>query len=823
METLLQDLRYGARMLIRRPAFTVVAVLSLALGIGANTAIFAVVDGFLWRPFPVEDPDRLVAVLTTDPKNPGFLPLSTLNYEDFRDQNQVFEGLAAYGFGPLDLTVGGETERIFCNMVTGNYFDVLGVRFSRGRGFLPEEDKALGGHPLVVLSHGLWQRRFGGDTKILGKSVTLNRAPYTVVGIAPEGFTGLVPGFVPDVFVPSMMRNHVNPAFAWLTASRRGLWLNGVGRLKPGVSQDQAQAAMATLARQLEQQYPVANEGRSLALITLAEARANPTGAAQNPIPLIAGLLLAVVTVVLLIACANVANLLLARAASRQREIAIRLTMGAGRVRLVRQLLTESLLLSLLGGAGGLLVAFWAADLLLAFQPVGFFPLNLDASFSLRVLGFTLFVALLTGLIFGLAPALQTTRPDIHESLKEGGRQAAEGISGGRLRSLLVVAEVALAAVALIGAGLFVQSLRNAMSIDPGFRTQNIIAMNLDVSLQGYEPARGEEFYRQLRERLENVPGVDSAALGSRLPLGFGLQRTLILEDQVPSEDERGVLVNVDSVEVGYADTLGIPLVKGREFETYDDADAPRVAIVNQTMAQRFWPDQDAIGRRFRFPAGGDGRVTPLIEVIGIARDAKYVTLGEDPIPFAYLPFRQEYQPGMVLFVETTADPSGIMPLVRRELRAMDPGLPVFNVQTLTQQISNSLWLARMGAYLLSVFGLLALVLAAVGIYGVISYSVSQRTHEIGIRMALGAQQAHILKLVLRRGMLLALVGMAIGLSVAFAATRLIVSLLYGVSAADPVTFAAIPMLLVAVALLACYLPARRATRVDPLLALRYE
>jgi putative ABC transport system permease protein len=823
METLLQDLRYGVRMLARRPVFTAVAVLSLALGIGANTAIFAIVDSFLWRPFPVENPDRLMALFTTDPKNPGFLPSSTLNYEDFRDQNQVFTGLAATGFAAIDLTHGGETERIFALPVSANYFDVLGVRFSHGRGFLPEEGKALGHAPVVVLGYGLWQSRFGGDPTLLGKPITLNRRPYTVVGIAPEKFNGLFPGLTPAAYVPYTMRDHLQPAFIWFTESRRGLWLNLVGRLKPGVSRQQAQAAMQTLARQLEQQYPESNEGRSVALITLAEARANPLGAAQNPFPLIAALLLAVVGVILLIACANVANLLLARAAGRQREIAVRLAIGASRWRLVRQLLTESVLLALLGGAAGLLVGFWAKDLLLGLQP-NFGPgFAIEAEFNLRVLLFTLLASILTGIVFGLAPALQTTHPDIHENLKEGGRQFAEGTSGGRLRRLLVIVEVALATVALIGAGLFAQSLRNAMAIDPGFRIDNIVTLNLDVSLQGYEQAAGEEFYRQLRDRLETLSGVRSVTLTTRLPLNFGLQRTLHLEDQVPSEQERGVLVNVSTVDLGYFETLQIPLERGRSFETYDDADAPPVAIINQTMAKRFWPGQDALGKRIRFFAGADGEFTPLIEVVGVTKDTKYVTLGEDPIPFVYLPLRQDYNPGLVLLLHTAADPAGILPQVRREIQSMDAGLPIFNVQPLAQQIINSLFLARAGAYLLGAVGVLALVLATVGVYGVISYSVAQRTHEIGIRVALGAQPGHILKLVLRQGMLLVVIGMAIGLAGAVAATRLIATLLYGVSPTDPVVFVGIPLLLVAVALLACYLPARRATLVDPLLALRYE
>ena len=822
MERLWQDIRYGFRMMVKSPGFTAVAVLSLALGIGVNAAIFALVDSFLWRPFPVEDPARLMAVFTTDPKNPGLLPLSTLNYQDYSDHNQVFTGLAALGFLTADLTAGTETERVVGFMVSGNYFDVLGVRFQHGRGFRPEEAPSLGSQPVAVISHGLWQNRFGGDPNILGQSITLNRRPYTVVGIAPESFTGTFPGFQPALWVPLTMRDHLNPSFLWFTESRRGLWLNVIGRLKPGVSRDQALAGMQTLARQLELQFPEANEGRGVTFTTLAEARANPFGAAQNPIPLIAGLLLGVVGLVLLIACANVANLLLARAASRQKEISVRLAMGAGRLRLIRQLLTESVALALVGGAVGLLVAYWATDLLAAFQPPGAVGFALEAELSPRVLIFTFLVALLTGVTFGLAPAMHSSRADIHENLKEGGRGTTESRSG-RLRSLLVISEVALAVVALIGAGLFVRSLRSALSIDPGFQTANMTTLNLDVSLQGYESAAGQEFYRQLGERVQGIAGVESTALTTRLPLTFGLSRTLWLEDQVPSENERGVLVAVSTVEAGYFETLGIPILKGRSFQTTDDANAPMVAIINQPLADRFWPGQEPLGKRIRFPAGRDGEYTPLMEVVGVARYAKVATLGEDPTPLVYFPFRQDYNPGMTLVIKSAADPAAILPSVRREIRAMDPGLPIFNVQPLTQVIAASLWLPRTGAYLLAAFGLLALVLAAIGIYGVISYSVTQRSHEIGIRMALGAERRHVLGLVLGQGMKLVGIGLGIGLGGAFAASRLVSSLLYGVSAADPVTFAGITVILIGVAFLACYVPARRATRVDPMVALRYE
>ncbi len=823
MSTLLQDIRYGFRMLLKRPTITLAAVLSLALGIGATTAIFAVVDSFLWRPFPVEDPGKLVSIFTTDTKNPGFLPVSTLNYEDFRDQNKVFMGLTAYGFAPLDLTVNREAERIFGLVVSGDYFNTLGVRFTNGRGFLPDEAKSLGSQPVVVLGYGLWQHRFGGAADVIGKTITLNATPFTVVGICPPEFDGTIPAFHPAVYVPYTMRDRVIPSLAWFTESRRGVWLNLIGRLKPGVSQAQAQAAMQTPARQLELQYPESNTGRSVALTTLAEARANPLGAAQNPVPQIAALILAVAGVVLLIACANVANLLLARAAGRQKEIAVRQAMGANRSRLARQLLTESLMLSLVGGVIGLGVALWVTRLLLAFQPPNFFGFSIEAGLDARVLLFTLAVCVGSSLIFGMAPALQASRADFHDTLKEGGRQSGEGTGRGRLRSVLVVAEVALAVVALIGAGLFVRSLKNAIAMDPGFDSKKILTLNLDVSLQGYTPERGQEFYRQLLERVEGVSGVEAATLATRIPLGFGLQRTTIVEGQVPSENERGVLTNVATVEAGYFKTLKIPIVKGRAFETYDDAKSTPVAIINETMAKRFWPGQDAIGKRIQFFAGKDGQFTPLIQIVGVARDSKYVTMGEDPIPFVYLPFRQDYNPGIVLFVKTAGDPSGVLPMIRGQVQTLDAGLPIFGILTLDEQIAQSLFLARAGAYLLGAFGLLALALASVGVYGVISYSVSQRTHEIGLRMALGARNQDVLRLVVKQGMALVLAGLATGAVAAYAMARVIVSLLYGVRPSDPATFAGVSVALLAVAFLASYVPARRAAKVDPMIALRYE
>jgi predicted permease len=823
MNTLLQDIRYAIRTLAKAPSVTVFAVISLALGIGANAAIFSVVDAFFWRPFPVSDPGSLVALSTTDEKNPGLLPMSRLNFEDYRDKTDVFSGAAAVSFATVDVTVQNETTRVPVMIATGNYFDVMGVRPLLGVGFAPGQDEPMGSRPVVVLGNGYWKRRFGSDPSIVGKTITVNRMGYSVVGVLPETFTGTVPGFVPDLWLPYGMRLHIQPALAFMTESRRGLWLFPVARLKTGVTMGAAQAALTTFAKHLETEYPEANKGRGVALQTLAEARANPTGAANNPLPRIAALLMVAVGLILLIASANVANLLLARASARQKEIAVRIAMGATRRRLLRQLLTESLVLSLAGGACGLLVAAWFTSLLMSLQPPGPFPLLLGARIDPRVLAFTLAIATLSGLVFGLVPALQASRPEVYGKLKEGGRGSDLGARGG-VRRVLVVAEVALATVALTATGLLLRSLREATAIDPGFKPDRVLTMALDVSLQGYDANRGTQFYRQLLDRVRMVPGVRAATLASRLPLAFGLQRTVHVDGEVPSDKERGVLVNVATVDRGYFATLEIPLVSGRAFGLEDVEDSPAVAIVNQTMAARFWPGRDVLGHTFRFPSGGgDGKLTDPIRIVGIARDSKYVTLGEAPIPFVYLPLRQDYQPGLRLVVRGEQDPAGVLGLIRREVSALDPGLPIFNVQPLAAQIQGALWLSRVGASLLGSFGALALLLTTVGTYGVIAYSVARRTPEIGLRMALGAGPGRIIGMILANGMSLVAIGLSVGLAAALLLGRSLTPILFGVKPSDPVTYAAISLVLSAVALLACYVPARRAAGVDPTIALRQE
>jgi predicted permease len=824
MSTLVQDLRYAVRTLGKSPTVSLFAVLSLALGIGANAAIFSVVDAFLWRPFPVRDPGSLVTLNSTDEKNPGFLPMSRLNFEDFRDKkSDVFSGVAAVSFATADVTLNNSTTRSPILIATGNYFDVMGVSPMVGAGFRADQDEPLGGHPVVMLGHGYWKRQFGSDRGVVGRTLTVNRMPYTIVGVLPESFTGTFPGFVPDLWVPYGMRLQIQPALAFLTENRRGMWLAVVGRLRPGMTVPRAESILKTFAANLEKEYPEANKGRSIALQTLAEARANPTGAANNPLPRIAALLLVAVGVILLIACANVANLLLARASTRRKEIAVRIALGASRWRLLRQLLTESLLLALAGGAGGLLLASWFTRLLMSLQPPGPFPFLLGAHVDPRVILFTFAVATLTGLIFGTAPALQASRPEVSGTLKEGGRGSEAGARAG-VRRTLVVAEVALASLTLTATGLLVRSLKEATAIDPGFRPEKVVTLNLDVSLQGYDDARGAQFYRQLMDRVRGLSGIRSATLASRLPLAFGLLRTLHVEGEVPSEKERGVLVDVATVDAAYFSTLEIPLVAGRAFGREDVENSPPVVIVNQTLAKRFFPGREAVGRTVRFPAAtGDGQLTPPMRIVGIARDSKYVTLGEAPIPFVYLPLRQDYTPAMTLLVRTERDPSGVLPQIRREVAALDPGLPIFNVQPLTAQIEGALFLSRVGAYLLAAFGALALLLTTVGTYGVITYTVARRIPEIGLRMALGAGPARIIAMVLGNGMSLVAMGLGIGLAAAMALGRSLTPILFGVKASDPLTFGAIALLLGGVALLACYVPARRAAGVSPTVALRQE
>jgi predicted permease len=826
MENLFKDLKYGARMLFRYKAFSLIAVLSLALGIGANTAIFSLVQTMLFSPFPVEAPNELAAVFATDQRNPGNLPLSHLNFKDVRDQNSVFSGTAAMTFAQVNMLVDQSSEQVFAQVVTGNYFDVLGMKPALGRTFRPEEDQTLGSHPVVVLSHGLWQRRFGGDPAIVGKSITLNRQPFSVIGVAAEGFTGTFLFGAPDMWVPSMMHDVMQPGFDWYE-QRRGLFLFAFGRLKPGVTLAQADANLKTIAKQLEASYPNDNKGRSVGATSLVEARTNPGGGGGNQVATIATLLMVIVGLVLLIACANIANLLLARATARRREIAMRLALGARRSRLVRQLLTESVLLALIGGAAGLVVAFWTLDALRAVDiPI---PANvlLNLGLDARVLTFALVVSVLTGLLFGLAPALQATRTDIvpvlkNEMVPSAGTSPRRFLGWLTLRKGLVISQVALSLVALVAAGLFLRSLRQTQNIDPGFETDGVLMASFNLGREGYTPERGQLFYKEIVERVQSLPDVRSAAIAQGPPFGNqGFLRSVFLEGRDTSERDR-ILVQVNPISPRYFQTLGIPIERGRDFTPDDDDDAPDVVVINKTMADRFWKGEDAIGKRFKFFGDEEFRT-----VVGIARDAKYNGLAEDPTPFIYQPITQAYTPAATILVRTGGEAAGLARPVQAEIRQLDNRLSVLNVQSLGEQVSQTLGPQRLMVTLLGTFGLLALGLAAIGLYGVASYSVTQRTREIGVRVALGASRGNVVGLVLGQGMMLIGVGLAVGFAIGIVVVTLagqqIGNLLVGVRPFDPVTFFGTALMLAVVAGLATWLPARRAASIDPLVALRYE
>ncbi len=806
--TILHDLRYGVRMIAKAPGFTVLAMLALALGICANTTIFSLVNGALLRPLTgVRDPERLVAVYTSDYSSGLYGTSSYPDYVDFRDQSGVFDGLAASDQTVLTATGETEAERLRGAVVTANYFDVLGVNAQLGRTLQPSDDQA------VVISDGLWQRRFNSDPAVVGQTLRLNTKPYTIVGVTDRSFQGLKIGLPPEFWLPLTETSDI------AKSDRGDREVELIGRLKPGVTVEQAQTQLTTVAARLAQAYPETNLG-TLArpneprpVTVLRQSRVEPQ--AQVGIRRVLLLLFAVVGLVLLIACANVANLLLARASARRREIAVRLAVGASRGRLVQQLLTESLLLALLGGAAGLLATLWTARMI-----PGFFPENetkgLDLSLDWRVLVFTLGVTLITGMLFGLAPALQASRQNLVPSLKD------ESPHGQHLRRLglrdaLVISQLALSLVLLIGAALFVRSLQRAISFDPGFAAQNLLIASMETRGASLNKQQGQTFYQETVERIGSLPGVKSVSLTRIAPIsGGGQRRGIQLEGYQPQPNEDTEL-NTNVIGLNYFNTMGIPLVAGRDFSAQDREGSPLVVIVNEELARRYYGG-NAVGKRLR-----TGSESPFREIIGVARTASYRNLREQPLPFIYIPLGQEYQSGMTLMVRTAGDPTALVGPLRNEMRALNKDVSVFSVQTMAQRIGAQLAADRMIAVLLSIFGGGALLLAAIGIYGVIGYSVAQRTHEIGIRMALGAEQRDILKLIVGQGMVLIAIGAGIGLGLAFLATRVLKSLLFGVSATDPLTFTVVVILLVAVALLACYMPARRATKVDPLEALRYE
>ncbi len=815
MDTLIQDIRYGIRMLLKGRAVTVIAMLALTLGIGANTAIFSVINGVLLKPLPYAQPERLARIYE---KSPQFdqMSVSYPNFLDWQEQSQSFEQMAIYRHQGFNLTGPQGPERTQGRLISANLFSLLGVKMAVGRSLLPEEDR-LGGRPAVVISYALWQRRFGGDPNLVGKPIILNGKAHEIVGILPASFHFYSQS---DLFVPIGSQDD-----AVLRARDTHPGLRAIGRLRPGATLAQASAEMDAIAEGLARQYPKSNTGYGVAIASMHE---DMVGSIRPALFVLVG----AVGFVLLIACANVANLLLARAASRQKEIAIRTALGASRMRVIRQLLTESIMLAMAGGGLGLLLALWGTDALIAAIP-DTLPRAEDIRIDNRALAFTFAVSLLTGVIFGLVPALAASKPDLNESLKEGGRTSASGRQSAR--NLLVVSEIALALVLLIGAGLMIRSIFELRGVPAGLNPQNVLTMETPLSLNTYnEPAKIRAFYQQLLERIGSSPGIESAAITADMPLtGSDSEAPFWVGSGArPAPDDlQWALFNPTSAH--YAEAMGIPLLKGRFISEQDTQNSPAVVVIDENLARGLFPGDDPIGKRLTIQSIGPIPDIPC-EIIGVVGHVKHFGLDSDSqqkIQYQfYFPLMQTPDVFLSLLVEDTVvvartktDPASLADEVKNQVLAIDKDQPVNNVRTMEEVISASISQQRFSMLLLGIFALAALLLATVGIYGVMSYTVTQRTHEIGIRMALGAKPGDVLKLVIRQGMTLTIIGVAMGIGAAFALTRLMESLLFGVSATDPATFAAVSLALAAVALAACAAPARRATKVDPMVALRYE
>ena len=810
----LQDIRYGVRMIVKAPGFTALAMLALAIGVCANTTIFTFVNGLLLRPLTgIKDPGSVVAIYTSDFSSGLYGATSYPDFIDYRTQADKFEGLAAYySYHSVNTTGDEESVRLRASIVTGNYFDLLGVKAELGRTFQPADEQPANAE-IVVISDALWRRRYNASPAVIGQTLSLSNKPYTIVGVVDRSFKGLRLSAVPDLWLP------MSTASDFAVNGRGSNALAIVGRLKSGVRVEDAQAQITTIAARLAEAYPETNRGtlerpnEPRPVTVVQESRVGPAG--QSFIRRISFLLFAVVGLVLLIACANVANLLLARASVRRKEIAVRLAVGASRGRLVRQLLTESLLLALLGGGAGLLITQWTTGLLPKFFS-GLEANLIDVSMDWRVLVFTLAISILTGLLFGLTPALQASRVNLLPSLKA--EAASDGTRRRRisLRDALVISQLALSLVLLISAALFVRSLQLALNYDPGFAVQNLLVAAVEAP-ENVDEHQGRALFQQIIERVDSLPGVEAASGSVMIPLSGGGWRRFILPEGYQPQPGEDMEFNTNIIGLNFFNTMGIPIVAGRDFNAQDTQGSPLVVIVNEEMARRYYGG-NAVGKRLQI-----GSHTPFIEIVGVARTVKYRDLREEPLPYVYIPFGQEYQPGMTVMVRTQGDPSLLAASVRNEIRALNKSTPAFTVETMRERIANQIAADRMIAVLLSIFGAGALLLATIGIYGVVSYSVAQRTHEIGVRIALGAEQRDILKMIVKQGMLLVFIGAGIGLLLAFTLTRTLQSLLFGVSATDPLTFTVVLLVLIGVALLACYLPARRATKVDPLVALRYE
>jgi predicted permease len=820
MPTILKDVRFGLRILRRSPWFTAIVVLTLGLGIAVNTTVFSWIDSVLLHPFPgVGDPHELALIETVTPTGEFLVNTSYLDYRDYRDTLQLVSGVALGRFTPLSVGADGKTARAWAELVSANYFDVLKVKPVLGRVFLAEErGEQEGGAAVAVISFGMWQTRFGGDPKVLGKTIRLNRHELTIIGVAPREFHGSLAGVVYDVWIPVTMATAMGTGDGTLHYRGTRDETSTIVRLKPGVTIEQARAEVAALGRRLAAAYPATNRGVELTVTPLWKGHLGAQGMLLQPLRI----LMALSLLLLLIVCANVANLLLARAVSRQREFGIRLALGARRSRLAMQLLIETLVLAAGGAVVGVTLVLWMGQSLLLLVPIADIPLDLGGGLSLPTLGFTLLIAVVATLLSGTVPALLIARSGLNETLKEGGRSGGAGADSHRLRGLLVVSEMALAMMALIGAGLFYRSFRNASGIQPGFDRTNISVSQFYLSNAGYSAEEQRDFCRMLRERLESKPGVIGVTYSDVVPMATasGAGSTpwgqIDVEGYAPAPNEQ-MMIHRTTVPPGYFQLLGIRMLEGRDFTERDSAEAPTVIIVNETFANRFFHGRNSIGRKVRI---GDRQAV----VVGLVKDSKYHTPIEGPTPFFYIPFRQWFAPGLnfSVFIKTTGDPLRMTPLLRREALALNQDA-VFSTRSLADATTGSLFAQHVAASLLGVVGGISLLLAAIGLYSVMSYAVSQRTQEMGIRMALGAQPGDVLGLVLKEGFRLIVPGLVAGSVMALAAARIVGGMLVHVSASDPLTFASAAAFLGLVAGLASYLPALRATRVEPMVALRNE
>ncbi|MBI4664610.1 MAG: ABC transporter permease [Verrucomicrobia bacterium] len=816
----MNDFRYGLRMLAKTPGFTAVAVLTLALGISANTTIFSIISAMFFQPLPVKDPDRLVLVLQKSAVWKMPHGHSWLDFKDYRERVGAFEDVIATFMTPVHFSAPGQQpERAWIEAVSGNYFSMLGLEPAHGRFFQSGEGEKPGADPLIVLSHTYWQRKFGGDPAVVGRTVHVNGGPYTVIGIAPEKFLSAQMSIAVNAFVPASMVGRLRAGGEEFLRSRGAPAFKVFARLKPGASLSQARAAVDIVAKQLAKDYP--DEHKEARVFVVPERHCRPEPTFSEFMPIVSSVFMVMVGLVLLIACANVANLMFSRALSRQREMSIRTAIGASRACLIRQLLVESVLLAVAAGAVGFLLASWAGGLMSRFTPTGDIPIRYDERWDWHVPVFTLVVSVLAGVVTGLAPALRATKLDVQTTLKEGGA-AMLGTSRHFLRNALVVSQVAISLFVLAAGGLFVRSLHQVAGMDLGFRKDHLLMASLDLNLQGYDDARGKRFCEQLIEQVKALPGVRSASLGQSVPFDYGFELSSVASEEKAGNKDNFGTTHCNRVDPEYFRTMGTRLLRGRVFTEHDNESAPKVAVINTLMAERLWPGQDPLGKRFRCwnPEG------ELWQVIGVLPTARYVMIGEEPRPYFYTPLAQHYVSPITLHVWTASDPAALSASVRKVLSELDPHLPIYNLRTMEEHLRSSAFAMlplRMGATLAGVQGLLGLLLAVMGLYGVVSFVVGQRTREIGIRVALGARKLDIFRLVVRDGLRLTLIGIVIGLAAGLGISGILGKVLYGLTpAATPVLVVTV-LTLAIVALLACYVPARRATKVDPMVALRYE